>query len=103
MGWTRPLRDYLSASISGVAKSKTDSTAVTQPQPQPRPIADRYLLHLARGCGIQTAIPLSIARRRRRKSRIKLRTGLLRGRERDLDWPKRHSVRARKTDVVNIV
>ena len=40
---------------------------------------------------------------RRWKSRLKLRTGLLRGRERDLDWPKRNSVRARKTDVVNIV
>jgi hypothetical protein len=39
IGWATPFRDYLPASISGVAKSKTDSTVATQPQPQPRPIA----------------------------------------------------------------
>src|SRR5882762_2232158 len=37
LGWATPLRDYLPASISGVAKSPTTQTAA--PQPQSRPIA----------------------------------------------------------------
>lgn len=39
IGWATPFRDYLPASISGVAKSSTTQTAAPQPQPPPQPIA----------------------------------------------------------------